>query len=581
MVLFLPNSAPPKVKNVKIIGHLRENNKVTVTGTVTGGTEGSSRVQWFKTSSSTLDGENSLDALSTAKIAKAFRIPLGAVGYYIVAKFTPMTPDGESGEPAYAISEKPVETLPPSLNFLSISGDYTEGGILTASYGYVGGLEGKSEYNWYLHEFESDTGTLILESSGVLQYYVTRDAIGKFISFQCIPVRDDGIVGEPRTCMGVERVRSGSPRLLSLQIVGPAIEGTTLSVDKKYWGGEEGNSVFRWFRTSSDGTQFEIRGAATGSYMLSVDDIGFFVSVSCEPVRSDWARGPIVLSEQIGPIIPGHPTCRSLEFLGSMVEGQRLSFVASYSGGEKLSVDEFLDLNLEDAGKCIELVYTPIRKDGAKGSPRTILSDVIAPADPVGLELVIPNCCEGQEVIPRKTYFGGQEGAGEYIWFRTRNKLNKSELLDISNAGDDVLICGKTLEYTPSIEDVGAYLALYWLPTRADGKCGKPLVTISNSLVDPALPVVSNVHVKELSLGVYAGEGKYFGGHEGLSVYSWYRETNEGTIILITGANSRTYEVIDSDYNCRLLFGYTPVRSDSVVGDLKLSEPTAIVLPGV
>lgn len=29
----------------------------------------------------------------------------------------------------------------------------------------------------------------------------------------------------------------------------------------------------------------------------------------------------------------GPPTCHSLEFVGSMVEGQRLSFVASYSGG--------------------------------------------------------------------------------------------------------------------------------------------------------------------------------------------------------------------------------------------------------
>ena len=63
----------------------------------------------------------------------------------------------------------------------------------------------------------------------------------------------------------------------------------------------------------------------------------------------------------------------------------------------------------------------------------------------MGLELVIPNCYEDNEAIPQKTYFGGQEGAGEYIWFRTRDKLNKSELLDISNAGDDDLICGKTL----------------------------------------------------------------------------------------------------------------------------------------
>lgn len=53
-------------------------------------------------------------------------------------------------------------------------------------------------------------GTLIHEVSGLLQYRVTKDAIGKFISFQCIPVRDDGIVGEPRTCLGQERIRPGN-----------------------------------------------------------------------------------------------------------------------------------------------------------------------------------------------------------------------------------------------------------------------------------------------------------------------------------------------------------------------------------
>uniref|UniRef100_A0A5B7C371 187-kDa microtubule-associated protein AIR9 n=1 Tax=Davidia involucrata TaxID=16924 RepID=A0A5B7C371_DAVIN len=589
--------APPKVTNVKIIGDLREGSKVTVTGIVTGGTEGSSRVQWFKTSYSILEGENGLEAVSTSKIAKAFRIPLGAVGYFIVAKFTPMTPDGEPGEPAYVISERAVETLPPSLNFLAITGDYSEGGMLTASYGYIGGHEGKSIYNWYLHEVETDSGTLIPEVLGLLQYRVTKDAIGKFISFRCTPVRDDGIVGESRTCMGQERVRPGSPRLLSLRIVGTSVEGTTLTVDKKYWGGEEGDSVFRWFRTSSEGTQSDVTGATTSSYMLSVDDIGFFISVSCEPVRSDWARGPTVLSEQIGPIIPGPPTCQSLEFLGSLVEGERLSFAASYSGGEKgdclyewfrvksngmkekLNAGEFLDLSFEDVGRCVELVYKPARKDGTKGNAKSVVSSVVAPADPKGLELVVPDCCEDKVVVPQKTYFGGQEGVGQYIWYRTKNKLHGSALMDISNAGQDVLICGQTLTYTPSLEDVGAYLALYWVPNRSDGKCGEPLVSICNSPVTPALPVVSSLRVKELSSSTYSGEGEYFGGHEGSSLFSWYRETSEGTINLINGANSRTYEVTDSDYNCRLLFGYTPVRSDSVVGELRLSEPTDLIFP--
>ncbi|XP_058202740.1 187-kDa microtubule-associated protein AIR9-like isoform X2 [Rhododendron vialii] len=98
--------SPPKVTNLKIIGDIREGNKVTVTG----GTESSSRVQWFKSTYSTLEGENGLDAFGTSKIAKDFRIPLGAVGYFVVAEFTPMTLNGESGESAYVISERAVES---------------------------------------------------------------------------------------------------------------------------------------------------------------------------------------------------------------------------------------------------------------------------------------------------------------------------------------------------------------------------------------------------------------------------------------------------------------------------------------
>nr|KAJ0197864.1 hypothetical protein LSAT_V11C700367850 [Lactuca sativa] len=40
----------------------------------------------------------------------AFRIPLGAVGCYIVAKFTPVNTYGEFGEPTYIISDRSVES---------------------------------------------------------------------------------------------------------------------------------------------------------------------------------------------------------------------------------------------------------------------------------------------------------------------------------------------------------------------------------------------------------------------------------------------------------------------------------------
>ncbi|XP_031505223.1 187-kDa microtubule-associated protein AIR9 isoform X2 [Nymphaea colorata] len=589
--------APPRVSNLKIIGDVREGNKLSVSASVTGGTEGSSRVQWFKSSSSKLEDKISLEALSTSKIAKSFRIPLGAVGYYIVAKFTPMSPDGGSGEPAYAISEKAVETLPPSLNFLSVTGEYSEGEILTASYGYIGGQEGQSVYNWYLHENETDPGTLVFEASGLLQYHITKDAICKFVSFKCIPVRDDGMVGEPRISMGQERVRPGSPRLLSLQILGECIEGSTLHVEKKYWGGNEGQSIFRWYLTDSDGTQHEIKGATTCEYTLSSKDIGSLVSVSCEPVRNDWAHGPIVTSECIGPVLPGRPSCVSLEFHDEMIEGKRLTFIAAYSGGEKgdcihewfrlkddgskekLGCDEFHDLTYEDVGGYIELVFIPIRKDGMQGKPKTIVSTLICPAEPVGLELIIPECFEDKEVVPVKSYFGGKEGHGEYTWYKSSRRLQETDIMGTPRANADVHIVGNKLTYVPRLNDVGAYLALHWVPARVDGRLGKPIVAVSKTPVSPALPVVSDVHVKEVSTGVYLGCGKYYGGFEGPSLFSWYKETTEGTMFLITDANSMTYEATDADYNCRLLFGYTPVRSDSVMGELLLSEPSNVVFP--
>jgi hypothetical protein len=44
----------------------------------------------------------------------------------------------------------------------------------------------------------------------LLQYRVTKEAVGKFVSFKCTPVRDDGIVGEARSFIGKDRVTPGA-----------------------------------------------------------------------------------------------------------------------------------------------------------------------------------------------------------------------------------------------------------------------------------------------------------------------------------------------------------------------------------
>lgn len=42
-------------------------------------------------------------------------------------------------------------------------------------------------------------------------------------------------------------------------------------------------------------------------------------------------------------------------------------------------------------------------------------------AEPIGVDCVIPDCCEDKMVVPQKTYFSGQEG--ENI-FGTERKTN-------------------------------------------------------------------------------------------------------------------------------------------------------------
>lgn len=586
--------APPKVFNLKIVGESKEGSKVSAIATVTGGTEGSSRVQWYKASSSDFKNEHELEALSPSKVSKTFRIPLAAAGYYIVAKFTPVAPDGEIGEPAYAISDDVVETLPPSLNFLTVTGELSEGQTLTASYGYIGGHEGNSLYSWHLHETEDDEGSPVSEASGLLQYCVTKEAVGKFISFKCTPVRDDDIVGEARTFIGKDRVTPGMPTLLSLEVTGEAIEGTTMFATKRYWGGEEGNTVFRWILARSDGTEKEIEGATSSSYTLKCDDIGFYISVLCTPVRKDGVHGSLVSTEAIGPIIPGPPTCQSLELAGSMVEGARLTFHAEYTGGlrgsciqewfrlhgdgskHKLIANEYLDLDLADVNCQIELIYTPVREDGLQGSPRSVISDIILPGEPKGVNLILPVCFEDSEISPIKTYFGGKEGNGKYTWFRNKEKLDNLGF-DLVTASSEVV--ADTLKYRPSLDDVGSYLVLYWVPTRSDGKIGDPLVAITGDPVMAAFPSVSDVHLEQRSSDVYCGFGIYYGGYEGSSLYRWYRESSDGTRLHIDGADSIMYEVTDADYSCRLLFGYTPVRSDGITGEEKLSEPSDVILP--
>ncbi|XP_073306514.1 uncharacterized protein [Primulina huaijiensis] len=106
---YIPIPRVPKVRDTTILGDYKTNEKVIVRGDVVNGSEQASTIQWFITLSKNFDIETGLQSISECTINKDFRIPIEAVGHYLVAKFTPMTEDGESGESSYAVTEKYVD----------------------------------------------------------------------------------------------------------------------------------------------------------------------------------------------------------------------------------------------------------------------------------------------------------------------------------------------------------------------------------------------------------------------------------------------------------------------------------------
>lgn len=88
-------------------------------------------------------------------------VPPEAVGWYLLANYTPVRSDGETGDAVQVVSARPIGGLPPTITAIQLTGVFVEGETLRASYEYSGGYEGTSVYGWYLHEVRKNYWFLV------------------------------------------------------------------------------------------------------------------------------------------------------------------------------------------------------------------------------------------------------------------------------------------------------------------------------------------------------------------------------------------------------------------------------------
>ncbi|KAK9118741.1 hypothetical protein Scep_016834 [Stephania cephalantha] len=101
----------PKVVNVKMVGDLRVNKKLVITGDVIEGDERLSIAQLFKTLSKEDNSESDIEAITLPKSGKKeFQLPEEAIDHYIIVIYTPVATYSANGDPICVVSDEVVKS---------------------------------------------------------------------------------------------------------------------------------------------------------------------------------------------------------------------------------------------------------------------------------------------------------------------------------------------------------------------------------------------------------------------------------------------------------------------------------------
>ena len=161
---------------------------------------------------------------------------------------------------------------------------------------------------WLRSLKSSDEFVPIIGTENKLEYTLSKDDVGYFISFKHKLNGDYQIVREP-----IGPVLPGPPRLLDIRIIGETKVGNRLVASSKYIGGYEGTSEYWWIRIKDGERQqitepyaINIEDLDKDSSLLPItdprvhiilnEDIGCSFKVKCRPIRTDGYKGEIVTS---------------------------------------------------------------------------------------------------------------------------------------------------------------------------------------------------------------------------------------------------------------------------------------------
>lgn len=422
-------AGPPSCEKLEIQGKAAEGEMLVADIEYSGGAEGQSVVQWFRVDA---DGSNEV-ALESGEIVEQYVCQLADVGKRIRLDYTPVRSDHESGAKVSVTSDVVSSGVPTCKN-LDIRGPAVEGEQLVAFVEYSGGVEGDSTFQWFRHNRAENTYEAI-QGERSNTYTPGLEDVFHNLAVEYRPVSKDGVYGEPSRCVLENFILPGPPQVSNLSIAGVMQEGMAVMVDFDYKGGRPAAPVINWFIERERHVDPAAAGGAAAAaarsgsskdhrvpfgrsnqktQALTVSEVGGTVVVEVTPVREDGIRGTKMTIRGAGPVKPSEPTLKSLKILVNGAEQQQqqgqqdapviagawLECVEEYHGGEQgasriewqrdigggnfevVSRDRKYNVATADEGRMLQLVFTPVRKDGEAGEPKTRMVEVAVSARP-------------------------------------------------------------------------------------------------------------------------------------------------------------------------------------------------------
>ncbi|CAM6043792.1 unnamed protein product [Sphagnum compactum] len=219
------------------------------------------------------------------------------------------------------------------------------------------------------------------------------------------------------------------------------------------------------------------------------------------------------------------------------------------------------DTKEEDSDSELELHYQWFV--AGTGCPKVLRLEVEG-------EAIEGSLIKGSAVV---AWCGGTPGGKSLVsWLRQESTKDSNSVAIVSGAEDSAAA------YKLTLDDVGFSLMFMFTPVTEEGVKGEAQFAVT-PVIQAAQPCVTAVKIvgEAIEGNLICGIGNYFGGREGVSKFQWLHESLESGEFKLVLQEKMEYTLTDKDVGLRMMFKYTPVRTDGCQGD-PVTAMTANVL---